>query len=317
MTPMPIMWDGQPISAPGLFRNIPIDQYHLQLTESPSISSSSLRTIFNDSPAHYFDTSYLNPRRAEKPESEAFRFGRACHHLLLGEADFGRHFVVRPEKINDPKEGVVKWNGNRLVCIEWLAHCRDQGLTVLTPAEIEAIRGMAAGLAAEPLVQQGILSGLIEHSFVWKDEETGVWLKWRPDAIPTDALDFADLKSAADISDDGIETAIGRDCLNMQGALGAMACRAVLGAEMTSFTLVFAEKTRPHCVRVKTLKPVDLELGERQVRSAIRAFARCLDRGRWPGPGGEQTDAEYVEIKPYHRGQIERRLAVMEQELAA
>lgn len=312
MNPMPVLWDGRTISAPGLFRNIPIDQYHLQLTESPSISSSGLRTIFNESPAHYFDTSYLNPRRAEKPESEAFRFGRACHHLLLGEADFGRYFVVRPAELNG-----AAWQGNRKDCKEWLAHCRDQGLTVLTPAEIEAIRGMAKGLAAEPLVQQGILSGLIEHSFVWKDEETGIWLKWRPDALPTDALDFSDLKSAADISDDGIETAIGRDGLHMQGALGAMACRAVLGTEMASFSLVFSEKARPHVARVKTLKPVDLELGERQVRAALRVFARCLDTGRWPGPGGVQTDAEYVEIKPYHRGQIERRLAVMEQEMAA
>jgi hypothetical protein len=81
---------------------------------------------------------------------------------------------------------------------------------------------------------------------------------------------------------------------------------------MNSFSLVFSEKTKPHCARVKTLKPADLELGEQQVRVALRMFARCLDRGIWPGPGGEQSDAEFVEIKPFHRTRIENRLAVLE-----
>lgn len=303
-------WDGQPISAPGVFRGVGIDAYHQQLTVGPSISSSGLRTIFNDSPAHYWINSYLNPNRLERKESEAFILGRAAHHRLLGEEGFDRYFVVRPEELNGKP-----WNGNRTDCREWLAMAADAGLTVLTPNMREAIYGMAEGLMRNPLVSEArILDGLVEHSMVWQDRETGVWLKVRPDVIPTDALDFADLKTAADITDDGIERAIGDYGLNMQGALVGMACREVLGREMQSFSLVFAEKAPPHVARVKTLKPADLELGEQQIRAALRQFARCLDAGKWPGPGGEQADAEYAEMTPWRRKQIEHRLALLEAE---
>jgi hypothetical protein len=306
------LWTGEPIDTPGLYRGVSMDAYHGQLTTGPSISSSGLRTIFYESAAHYFAGSYLNPNRVEEEPGEALIFGRAAHHLLLGEAEFGRHFVVRPEELNG-----APWQGNRKDCKLWLEAMRAERLTVLVGKQIEHIRGMAASLAGHPLIHAGALNGLIEHSLVWQDPETGIWLKARPDAIPTTDLDFSDLKTAADVTDEGIETAIGRDGLNMQGALVAMGCRAVFGRELTSFSLVFVEKTPPYCVRVKTLKPCDLELGEQQVRAALSVFARCIETGRWPGPGGEQTDAEYVELKPFHRTRIEHRLATIQQELAA
>lgn len=307
-----IRWDGNPIDKPGLFAAVPMADYHNQLTVGVSLSSSGLRTIFNESPAHFWDTSYLNPRRAEQKDTEAFILGRATHHRCLKEPDFDRFFIERPEELNGKP-----WNGNRTDCKEWIEAVRAENLTVLTPAQVEAIAGMEAGLAENPIVRAGALEGLVEHSMTWQDDETGIWLKIRPDVIPTASADFSDLKTTADISDDGIEAAIGAHGLNMQGALVGMGCRAVLGVEMQSFSLIFVEKTRPHVARVKTLKPCDLELGEQQVRAALQLFARCYEANRWPGPGGEQTDAEYVEIKPWHRTQIERRLAVIQQEIAA
>lgn len=32
------LWDGKPISEPGIYRKIPMDDYHDQLTVGPSIS---------------------------------------------------------------------------------------------------------------------------------------------------------------------------------------------------------------------------------------------------------------------------------------
>ena len=308
----PIPWDGEPISVPGLYSGIPMADYHGQLTAGPSISSSGLRTIFNDSPAHYYARSYLNPERIEDDASRAFVFGRAAHHLLLGEADFAAHFIVRPEELDDKP-----WNSNRTACKAWIERAEECGLTILLPGEVKAIRGMAAGLHANPLVGAGILNGLIEHSMVWQDEETGVWVKVRPDAIPTDALDFADLKTAASVSDEWIEKAVGDHGYHVQAALVGIACRAVLGRDMSSFSLIFSEKTPPHIARVKTLKPDDLDLGAKQAKAALRLFARCVDRNEWPGPGGEQSDAEYVEIKPWRRDQILWKLERIEGELAA
>lgn len=303
-----IPFDGKPIAQAGLYSGVSMDRYHGQLTAGASASRSSLWKIVDQSLAHYWVESYLNPHRVEAEESDALVLGRAAHHLLLGEADFAKHFAVRPHKWDSWRTNDAK---------SWRAQQQLDGLTVVEPKHIEIVRGMADSLAREPLVRAGILNGLIEHTIVHRDEETGIWLKVRPDAIPNDSADFSDLKTCADVTDEGIESSIGEYGYHMQGAMVGMACRAVLGREMTSFSLVFVEKKPPHCARIVTLKPADLELGEKQVRMALRLFRRALDTNHWPGPGGHQTDAAYVEMKPWHRSRAEHRLAVLEQELAA
>ena len=306
-----IKWDGEKIAKPGLYSGIPMEAYHGDLCVGPSVSSGGLRTIFNHSPAHYFDASYLNPDAEEREDNAALILGRATHHLLLGEADFSKHFVIRPEELNGKA-----WNSNRTDCRDWLNAVADERLTVLKGEQVTAIRGMSASLAKNSLVQAGILNGLIEHSFVLRDEETGAFLKSRPDAIPVDSGDVADLKTIADISDDGIQSAIGNMDYQVQGALVGMAFKAVLGVPMETFSLVFVEKTRPYCVRVKTLKPEDLALGEQQIRAALRLFDRSLKTGVWEGPSGAQSDAEFVEIKPFRKTAIQYRLSRIEAELS-
>lgn len=326
-------WDGQPISRPGIYSNIPMEAYHGQLTVGPSISSSGLRTIFHESPRAYFRTSYLNPRRRIEKTSEAFIFGRAAHHLLLGESDFRQHFIIRPEtypegmtvearfwpEVLDVWEGENNkpWSGNATVCKAWLFWAWWRGLTVLKPGDIEMIRAMAGSLAEEPLVQQGILNGLIEHSFIWQDPETGIWLKWRPDAIPTDSLNFSDLKTTTAVDDETIDRTIGKYGYNMQGALGALACHAIIGREMDDFSLVLVEKEEAMpCVRVKTLKPGDIDLGLSQIAVALKTFAKCIETGEWLGPGGRQHDAEFAGLTKWDYERIDYRIKEMERQLA-
>jgi hypothetical protein len=308
-----IRWDGHKISKPGLYAGVPMESYHNDLCIGPSVSASGLWTIFDKSEAHYYDRSYLNPfREDDEEETAAITLGRASHHAFLGEQDFLKYFVIRPEELNGKP-----WNGNRLDCKDWLANVDSQGLTVLKGEQVVRMRGAAAALGRNPLVKKGALNGLVEHSLVWQDEETGVWIKSRPDVIPLDLgashlpLIMSDLKMVSDVSDDGIVRGIKSFGYGVQGAVVGMGCRAVLGREMSKFTLALVESKRPHCVRFKTLKPSDIALGEQQVRAALRAFKRGIDTDEWPGPGGVQSDAEWVELDSWARGRVEAKLAQM------
>lgn len=310
-------WNGDKIDRDGLYAGVSPAHYHgADLCHGPSVSSSGLRTLFGQSPAHYWATSPYNPAALRQEPSESMILGRAAHHLLLGEADFGQQFVFRPDDIQGEA-----WQGNKKICKAWLQARADEGLSVLKPEYRERILGMRNGLAAHPMVDPAgtvrLLDGLIEHSLVWKDPETGIWLKARPDVIPTDSDDVADLKTIADITDDGIEKAIGTSHLQMQAALVRMGWRHVLGRDLASFTLVFVESKAPYVCRVATFRTADLDLGETQVRLALRAFARYVRLGKWPGPGGDQRDAAYLDLKPYHRARIERRCADLKFELEA
>lgn len=330
-----IEWDGEPITRPGIYSGVDIDSYHRGLvaefdpeTGEPwySVSRSQLWTLFNESPAHCWDKSPYNPDRdPDVDESAPLLFGRAAHHLLLGEEKFGQSFVIRPtvypEGVGYDQEWtddmpVKPWSGNAKWCKAWLKEAKDSKLGVITEDQIKNIQGMARGLNADPMVRNGILNGYVEHTIVVRDPETGIWIKVRPDNIPNDSGDLADLKTAADVGDSAVEESIGRDGLFMQGGMTAWACRLLPEPiEVQSFNLVLSEKTRPFCARVRALKPNEMELGEAAARIATKIFAKCMERGVWPGPGGEQTDAAYIEMKPYHRKRIEDRMKLMESEL--
>lgn len=286
--------------------DLTMDRYHGQPCDGPSISSSGLRTIWQSSPAHYYLNSSLNPNREpDEDERPHFALGRAAHHLLLqGRKGFDAEYAVRPERWKDWRTAEAR---------EWKSDAIKAGMTIITDAELANIAGMARSLAAHPLVKAGILDGAVERSLIWRDPETGVWCKSRPDAIPTSGLDVADLKTCVSVSTDSLRRSLGDFGYHQQGALVGEAFRHVLGREMATFTLVWVEKAAPWCVRITTLTPEDLLRGQRQNEAALRLFARCADAGHWPGPGGEQPDGEFLSISDWSAKSIDARLETMKQ----
>lgn len=308
-----IPWDGQRISKPGIYSGIPINDYHRgDICDGPSISSSSLRALWATSPRHFWDSSPLNPdRHTDDDDKEAFILGRAAHHLVCAEIGFANQFVIRPEIAPDGRV----WNGNNKSCSRWLAEQKARGLMVLTSTQVEKIRGMAVSLGANPLMQNGILNGLVERSIFWRDAKTGVWLKVRPDVITTASGDYADLKTTNSVLYRDTQKSLDEFGYVQQGALvleGALA----MGLEVSTFSLVWVEKRRPYCVRVQTLKDEDLVRGARMNRVAIETFQACYAAKHWPGPGDDRADAEYVDLSETARKRIDDRLQYQLREAA-
>ena len=272
---------GQIITEPGLY-DMPIEWYHSDCCAGPSISSSGLRTIESESPAHYWCRSPLNPNREPQEDKAHFALGRAAHMLLLGEAGFAEQFVVRPDTYEDTKTGEVKpWNGNANACKAWLA---GQTRGIITTDQLAKIVGMSKSLAAHPLIAAGLLNGEIERSLIWKDAETGIWLKARPDCLPTDANMVADLKTTSSAHALAVRRSIADYGYHMQLALVGMGMEAVLGRRIADddYILVFVEVSAPYAVNTKPISGDAITYGRRQIRRAIRRFADCLDKGQWP-----------------------------------
>jgi len=294
---MIIPWDRGKIRRPGIYTGLPIETYHDDCCIGPSISSSGLRMITQRSPAHYWCQSPLNPDRLDDgKEPEHFLFGRAAHHLILGEDAFTTAFVVRPEKWDSWRTDAAK---------QWRQEQIDEGRTVLEPKHLDLIRYMARSLAKHPLVNAGILNGDVEQSIISKDKETGVWKKTRPDVIPNDSGDFCDVKTTSDVNYDELSYSIGKYGYHQQAALVGEAYKEVTGRPMTSFSFCFIEKDPPCSVRIVTLKECDIARGQAQNRIALRKFADCLAANDWPGPGGDQ-EAEFIEIPAWQQARIDR-----------
>lgn len=293
-----LKWDGKTITQPGIYSGVSMEVYHgANLCNGPSVSSSGLRKLMNESPAHYWAESPYNLNRIEPKETEALTFGRAAHHLLLGEDDFNTHYIVRPAKWDSWRTGDAK---------DWKIERELEGKTVLIPAQIETIRGLARSLAAHPLIDAGILNGAIEQTIVWKDKDTGIWLKARPDAIPNDAGDFADLKTTVSVQTSDLARTIAECGYHQQAAMISAGWHALTGRDVASFSFVFVEKTPPYCVRIVTLRDDDLARGERQNFVAVKKFSECMASGEWPGPGS--ADAEYLSLPEWAQKRIDHQL---------
>ena len=299
------VWDRKVITHPGVYSNLPIETYHNDISlfgGDWSISSSGLRKVI-DRPLGWWCHSPFNPDRIEQDSSTALNFGKAAHMLLLGEEGFAEEYSLRPAVI-----GGKPWQGNRTECKQWVADQIEAGRTVVTDEQINAIRSISDSLTQNELVRAGILNGRIERSIIAKDGD--IWLRARPDVMPNSGGDFVDLKTAASVDDDSLSKAIFQHGYHVQAGFMRMVARAVLGPDaFQSFTFVFVEKTAPFDVRVKQLKDVDIDIGERHARLGLTIMNRCIEEGRWPGYDGFGDSAAWIEMPSWGRTRIENQIA--------
>jgi hypothetical protein len=302
----PILWDKKQITRAGFYAKIPLDVYHqTNICDGDSISSSGLRKLWTKSPAHYWVTSPYNPKRIEEEDSKAMLLGRAAHMWLLGESHFNLEFCEQPTEYPSEKGGMKPWTYGANYCKQWRELRKAEGRSPLSPADIEIIIGMAESLAREPYIEQGALGGRIECSGFVRDEESGVWLKIRPDAVPTHSGNYVDLKTTAGIFTRDLDRTILEKGYHQQLALIRSVIRR-LDLPFADATLIFVENKPPHCVRYYHMRNEDLDHGEKLNRRALKMFVECRRAQHWPGPS--EGHIETWRMPDWAKQQDERRL---------
>lgn len=287
-------WDGKTISENGTYRGISLADYHgkRDLFDAPSISKSALKWLLpthGGSPKAFWGRWAWNPNRVAVRTTDALDFGRATHARLLGDEDFDAAFAVRSADFKDYKSKAAQ---------EWKAAVIKAGKTPITFEDSERIDRMRADAAEYPLVKLGALDGRIERTMAWKDPETGIWLKARPDAIPAADGVFADLKTAGKFEEDFLEKQIFDACYYLQAAITRMVCRG-LGVPFETFVLIYVlNDDVPDTAHVE-VDDFDIERGERAVRWCLRTIRRCIDTGDWPGARPFNEGTRRIQMKTW------------------
>lgn len=313
-------WDGTPITRDGFYSGVPMSAYHGPglCGDDLVVGSSGLRTLFADSPMDFWVYSQCNPNRLEKPQTEGIVLGRAAHHLSLGQPQFEREFAIEPETYVNADRETKPWNNNATACRQWRAERERQGRTILSGKLAEHVIGICGGLPWQKgladsgllnndLVAGGLLTGLIEHSLIWRDPITGIWLKTRPDAFPTNSRINADVKTTSSVEFTSVERSIADYRYDMQAALAYEGAKHVLGIEIENFSFVFVCSKPPYAVRLVEMRPSGLKDALSDLRVAIDYTARCWERKRWPGPGGTISDAVFVSMPKWARERADNR----------
>jgi hypothetical protein len=272
------------IDKPGIYDSIPAEDYHgREICDAPSISSSGLKTIIEQSPLHYWWNSPLNPDRPREKQSAHFNVGKAAHDILLLTERWSDRYYVLPDNFN------ARATKEQAGLHAERAEALEAGLTVLKWEEAQLAEAMADAIRANKFAMAALSNGLPEQTLCWKDDATGVWLRARPDYLPNKRLFIPDLKTAADASPDVFRRAMATYGYHQSAALYCDGIEAVFGDKPASFFFIVVEKAAPYCVALYELPQDDIHRGRMLNRKAIDAFARCLSTGKWPGYADDVT----------------------------
>lgn len=269
------------ITADGTY-DIDIDAYHSdpKLCDGPSISSSGLRSLLLECPAKYWATSPYNPNRFPVETSKALDIGRAAHCLVLGEPEFNKHFIVSPYDDFRKKEAQ-----------EW----RDeQTRTVLKKADFDMVTILAAAQKRSAQCMRAFENGKPEKSLIWKDKETGIWLRARPDWLPNDprAGFVVEFKSALTIAPRQWSSAAFTYGYHLQAAMQVDGVAEVMGVKPLGVAHCVQEKDPPYLAELRLFGPEQIDWGRKQYRKGLHIFADCLSSGNWPGFTSEPSFIE-------------------------
>jgi hypothetical protein len=281
------------ITKPGAYQDIPNEEYHrnADLLPAPSLSSSGAKKLLAQSPFHFWFDSPMNPDRPEEEDKSHFAIGKAAHDMLLLEDRFPEHYHMLPEGF--------AWNKTKVMpeAIAEAAAARDAGLCLIKFDDAETVERVVAALRANPLAVAALTNGVTEETLAWQDEETGVWLRARPDFRSNTIVTGGPVRLDVDLKfmapthcpPAAFQRAIANFGFHQSAAFYADGLKATHGHAPTNRLHIVVEKDAPWSVSLYELPEEDLTRGRFLNRRAIRLFAECLSADRWPAYSDEPS----------------------------
>jgi len=250
-----------PAFAPGVYDDMPAEQYHAL----EALSSSGIKKLLR-SPAHY-----LVERTKRNEPTEAMRIGTAVHTLILEphrEAE-----VIEMPAFN------ARTAAGRADRDAWLAE--HAGAQAFDAETLGRIRAAVAAVRAHPGAALLLSDGRPEVSLLWHDATLGAPCKARADFLRADG-GMVDVKTTADASPAGFRRAIGSFLYHVQAAWYFNGAEHLLNATPPYWCFVCVETDPPFGVAVYSLDSASIRAGGALCARALRTYAECIGADRWP-----------------------------------
>jgi hypothetical protein len=272
----------------GLHPEISDIEYHADaITPEPALSSSGIRTLLNETPAHF---AARNPRLTQWPDNtiESTReqdLGSVAHALILGK---GARFKVLNLADYRNKDGSEAKTFNNAEAKRAKQQAESEGFIV-----IDHDTHMAAQAIAKSATKR-----LVEKFGTWpigESELVGIWK--RPtrhgdifgrmllDHFSHKAATIIDIKTTTKpISDDEIPKSLASIGADIQAAWYIEGVSTIFPELMglVQFIFLFVEQQPPYSARPVRVSESWLTRARFRIDRAADVFARCLKANDWP-----------------------------------
>lgn len=125
------------------------------------------------------------------------------------------------------------------------------------------------------------LPGESEVAILWRDKETGEYVKGKIDRLPTEGP-IIDLKTCAGVTDRQLDRAVEQFGYHFQAAVYADGVETV-GRGAREFVHIWLHKEPPYHVRVRRLERDWILVGQSLYRKALATYAKARKSGQWSG----------------------------------
>lgn len=253
---------------PGI-HTMDIEAYHC----APGVSKTGLDALAI-SPAHYWRRHQDPERPAPKARAGQLE-GNLAHCAVLEPAEFARRYAVGP---------AVNRNA-----AAWKAFVADNaGRIAIQPDQYEVAMRQADAVRALPEVCEALAHGAAEVSAFWRDPETQVLCRCRPDwahDCGSEGVILLDLKTCSDASAAGFARQAARKSYHRQDAHYSDGYAQASGRPVLAFIFAAVEDEWPYAANALMLDDASKEQGRRECRRLLATYAQCQQSGVWPGYG--------------------------------
>jgi exodeoxyribonuclease VIII len=254
---------------PYIFSDMDIGTYH----SCAGLSRSSLM-VFKRSPLHYWHY-YLNPLFKKSWPTREMIFGNAVHTWILEPHTFHDRYRCYEKKERRTKKGKEYYEAESLAAAA-------TNRILLTMDECEQIKAIGYAIDGNDMASSMVASGKKEHSLFWKDINTDILCKARPDIWSSDLGFIADLKTTNDASPNAFKHDIYRYGYHLQCAFMSEATLACTGDRIFDFIFIAIEKEPPYAIGIYQLGGDLLNEGLTLFHDLLDKLKECQLNNKWP-----------------------------------
>ena len=237
-------------------------EYHAK----SGINKSKLDEV-EKSPAH-FEAKFLKDYIKPAP-TPALILGSAYHKMQTESSGFYDEFVIAPEVNKRTKVGKEAW-------AEFEKGAK--GKQLITEAQLSQVEAMVGSVLDHPAASKLMgLKGKAEITKTWKDYETGLECKCRPDwYCPKDKI-LVDLKTTEDASPEGFARSVNKFRYHVQAAWYIRPFENI-----DTFIFIAVEKSPPYAVVCYNASAEMIAAGDRAATKNLQTIKTCMETKRWP-----------------------------------
>lgn len=246
------------------------EHYH---ANDRAVGSTQLRAVLK-SPASFY--SAFTGETLDEP-SKSLHFGSAVHCYVLEPERFARWYFQVPDF------GDLRSSKNREIHSHWKQQI-PSGAFFLDEEDYQKVIAIGSAIAKHPDAKVYLTRGVAEKSHYYRDPETNILCKFRPDFLSSKDVALVDLKTTEKSCHERVFTKTIWDYrYDFQLAMYGQGVKEIYGREIQKYIFIVVEKKPPYEVAVYELDPSAIERGYMDYRQCLATLKDCLLKNEWPG----------------------------------